>query len=183
MPLRLACCSAAAMLCLGATAAAQTVDETIRASVKTGQRVTVTADTGEQVKGRVINVATDALTLRDKRDDITIPYAQIIRIEKQRDSLYNGLLIGFGVGAAYGAKAFSDATPPAPCGSFLCSPDPSLPGYVMVWGGLATVVGAAVDALIFRRERTLFGRVVPARVSVSPAVQRGVHGVIVRLSW
>ncbi len=130
-----ATCAAVALLFVAATARAQTVAETIRASVKTGQRVAVTADTGEEVKGRVINVATDALTIREGRDYVTVPYAQIIRIEKQRDSLYNGMLIGFGVGAGYGAKAFSDATPPPPCGSYLCSPDPSLPGYVVVWGG------------------------------------------------
>jgi hypothetical protein len=167
------------------TATAQTVSDAIRASLRDGQRVTVTVNTGQEVKGRVTDLSTDAMVIREGGDHVTVPYADIVRIEEQRDSLSNGILIGLGVGAGVAGWRYSeDARAPPRCGVFaprICPPD--LTGYLMLGAGLGTAIGVVADALIYRRDRTVFGRPRTARVNVSPHIQPGVQGVVISVAW
>jgi hypothetical protein len=39
------------------------------------------------------------------------------------------------------------------------------------------------DALIYRRDRTVFGRPRTARVNASPHIQPGVQGVVISVAW
>ncbi len=109
-------------------------------------------------------MAIDALTIRDGGDHLTVTFTLITRIGSKGTRCNNGILIGLGVGAVCGATRFQMPTRyhRAHLSRFSALPAPSLPVYLGIWGGLGTALGAAVDALIVRRDRTVLGALVSA---------------------
>jgi len=171
-------------------AAAQTVGasdaDAIRQRVKEGQKVLVTDEQGREWPGRIDAFAPDKVVLLMKggqRHDF--PYGEILRIERPRDTLANGALIGFASGAAYGlvAVVVEENASCEPEGFFSCG-DPTGPAYVLVpavLGGLGAGIGVGIDALI-HRDATLFRRT-DSRVMVAPSLGRGVRGLSVSVRW
>jgi hypothetical protein len=103
-----------AILFASSPALAQTDTEKIRARVKHGQKVSITDDQGQEIKGRISTMTADGLTILVDGGSADVPYDRIVRIDRPNDSLANGALIGLGVGAALGLAR----VPPAP--SLLC---------------------------------------------------------------
>jgi thiamine pyrophosphate-dependent acetolactate synthase large subunit-like protein len=124
-----------AILFASSPALAQTDTEKIRARVKHGQKVSITDDQGQEIKGRISTMTADGLTILVDGGSADVPYDRIVRIDRPNDSLANGALIGFGVGAALGltaiaAEAHRDCDPLA---WFGCSEPGAAPSARAFW--------------------------------------------------
>ena len=69
----------------------------------TGSKLRVVLEGARVLRGKLVSVSDEALTLRISRKLRTEPRARVVRIH--HDPLSNGVLIGLGVGAAIGAIA------------------------------------------------------------------------------
>jgi hypothetical protein len=179
------CSAALAILFASSPALAQTDTENIRARVKDGQKVSITDDQGQEFKGRIGTMAADGLSMLVDGNSVDVAYDRIVRIDRPNDSLANGALIGFGVGAALGLTAIATKDH-SNCDPVLfdCT-EPSAGGYVagtLLVGGLGTAVGVGIDALI-RRDRAIYRRGAGAHMTVAPALGRGVLGAFVSVTW
>lgn len=164
-------------------ASAQDTADQIRGRLKDGQKVSVTDEQGREFKGRVVNMASDVLTLANSRDRADIRYEQIVKIERS-DGLLNGTLIGLGIGAALGLAVVGDSSG---CdeGAFLFCGDPDAGNYVataLVFGGIGAGIGVGIDALI-GRHRNIYQRGSVPRISFVPAVGRSGASAMVAVSW
>jgi hypothetical protein len=180
------CSIGLAMLIASSPTFAQTGAENIRARVKDGQKVSITDDQGQEFKGRISTLSTDGLRILVDGKSADVPYDRIVRIDRPNDSLANGALIGFGVGAALGltAIAYEDQRDCDPLAAFDCS-DPTAGGYAagtLLLGGLGTAVGVGIDALI-HRHREIYRRGGGAHATVAPALGRSVLGAVVSVTW
>jgi hypothetical protein len=87
------CSIGLAILLASSSASGQTDIEKIRARVKTGQKVSITDDEGQEVKGRISAMTADALTILGDGKSADVPYGRIVRIDRPNDSLANGALM------------------------------------------------------------------------------------------
>jgi hypothetical protein len=171
-------------------ASAQTEADDIRARVKERQKVSITDDQGREVNGRINTIAADALTITpDRAPYVVVPYARIVRIDRPHDTLANGALIGFGVGAAlgFGLMVAEDlkSCEPDPEFFFSSCSDATAVGYgasTLVGGALGTAVGVAFDAMI-RRDRGIYRRGGMAQLGLAPVLARGRRGAVLAMSW
>jgi hypothetical protein len=92
------------VLGLSADATAQPTNDRIPSAVKPGLQVTIVADDGERVEGRVNAITESAVRISVRKAIEDVPIDRIVRIERQ-DSLKNGALIGLTVGAVSGLIA------------------------------------------------------------------------------
>jgi hypothetical protein len=166
---------------------AQTDADRIRQRVKEGQKVRITDDQGREWHGRIGALAPDTLTLVTKdRQQKDVPYPTILSIERPPDTLANGALIGLASGAVFGllgviAEENADCEPE---GFFSCG-DPTAGAYIvapLVLGGFGTAIGVGIDALV-RRDPNLFRRSGNGRVTLAPALGRGVRVLTVSVRW
>jgi len=162
---------AAWALLAGGFPQSQAPDATVATlDVRPGERLIVTTPR-ETIRGRVLRVADDGLVLADGPAQHTVPFHDLNRVERRRDSIWNGALIGYGVGFGLGfAVVIAN-----PCGprDFLCWDGP---GFATAYGGIITgplgmAAGAITDALI-RRPRVVFerGSTSQARMAVMPVL-------------
>jgi hypothetical protein len=151
-------------------------------AVKRGEKVFVSRIAGtETVSGRVLRLADDGLVLGDRGVSETIPYRELERVLRARDSVWNGALIGYGLGFVTGAiLVLADPCNSQP-GSFinLCFNQPE---FAVAFGGLITgpagmAAGAIADALR-KKPRVVFDRRTAPRVSIAitPTLTRGGGG-------
>src|SRR5262245_25099411 len=90
------------------------IDE-LRREVAPGDAVTVVQRDGQRVIGRLLRFGADALDIRlaqrlpAAQPAVTIPIGSLRSIDRPRDSVRNGTLIGAGVGAAIGGALFVNA--------------------------------------------------------------------------
>jgi hypothetical protein len=162
---------AAWALLAGGFPQSQAPDATVATlDVRPGERLIVTTP-HETIRGRVLRVADDGLVLADGPAQHTVPFHDLNRVERRRDSIWNGALIGYGVGFGLGfAVVIAN-----PCGprDFLCWDGPR---FATAYGGIITgplgmAAGAITDALI-RRPRVVFerGSTSQARIAVMPVL-------------
>ena len=166
-------------------ASAQSDADRIRQRVKEGQTVRITDDQGREWHGRVVTLTPDNLTVvTDDREQKDLPYRTILRIDRPRDSLANGALIGFASGATLAVAALISEEHDCEPGYLFCA-DPTAGAYFfgpLVFGGLGAAVGVGIDALI-RKDPTLFQRTGGARVRLAPAMGPGLRAVMVSVRW
>ena len=166
---------------------AQTDADRIRQRVKEGQKVRITDDQGREWHGRIGALAPDTLVLVTKdQQQKNVPYPTILSIERPPDTLANGALIGLASGAVLGLLAVitEENADCEPEGFFSCG-DPIAGAYIvapLVFGGLGTAIGVGIDALI-RRDPNLFRRSGNGRVTLAPALGRGVRVLTVSVRW
>ena len=94
----------------GAPAGAQTASsfEQLALLLESGDRVTLTDSSGRERTGRVINLSPSAVALLIDGARYRFREAQVHTIHQWRpDSLRNGALFGFAIGAALGATALN----------------------------------------------------------------------------
>jgi hypothetical protein len=113
--------------------------EKLSGKVERGDDVIVTQGNGVQVKGKVVRLEADGLTLLSAGQERLVPWSVISRIE-EHDSLWNGAGWGTLAGAALGVMADSGS----------CSPkcDSQIPAQVLYLGLLGAGVGAFFDWMI-----------------------------------
>ena len=169
-----------------AQAAGPSDAEAIRQRVKEGQKVRVTDDQGREWHGRIEAFAADTMVLLTKeRQRHDVPYAAILRIDRNRDTLGNGARIGFALGVVAGvlavvAEANADCDP----GAFYSCGELSEAAYILlpsILGGAGAGIGIGIDALV-RRDPTLFRRG-DSRVVLAPSLGRGVRGLRLSVQW
>lgn len=177
---------ALAILFASSPASAQTETEKIRARIKQGQKVSITDDRGQEVRGKIGAITADGVTIVADGKSTDLPYDRILRVDRPYDSLANGALYGLGVGAALGLGLIvsEDQNHCGPEGGFYCG-DPTADNYVgatLLFAGLGTAVGVGIDALI-HRDREIYRRGGGAVASVAPVIGRGVRGAAVSVTW
>lgn len=158
----------------------------IRQRVKENQKVRIVDDQGREWHGRIAALTPDSLTMITHDQGRTdVPYGTILRIDRPHDGLANGAGIGFVSGALIGFLAvLSEEAAECEPGGFWSCGDPTAGAYLVVpavFGGLGAAIGLGVDALI-RRDGNLWRRG-DTRVSLAPAVGRGVRGVQLSVRW
>jgi hypothetical protein len=162
---------AAWALLAGGPPQSQAPDATVATlDVRPGERLIVTTPR-ETIRGRVLRLADDGLVLADGPAQHTVPLHDLNRVERRRDSIWNGALWGYGVG--FGLGFFMVITNPCGPDAFLCLDGP---GFGAAAGGFITgpigmAAGAITDALI-RRPRVVFerGSTSQARIAVMPVL-------------
>ena len=154
---------------------AQTVQHSFKdlhSVLKTGQTVVVTERDGRQTKRKIGALLPSSLTLLIPEEQV-IPGSSVWKKRRTTDSLWNGTLIGLGVGAGVGLAA------QASCGW----PCPPLTRTLPIFAGIGAAVGAGIDAAMNR------GHGIPypspegqaRRVAVAPLMAR--HGVLVSVGF
>ena len=196
LPLRLAMVAAVTVIIvMPSPSAAQEPPETPPAAfqdlpllVNQGDRITVTDNTGRELRGRIIDLSPSTLSLlvdgipRDLGEaDVTV-----IR-QRQRDSLKNGALYGFVPGAVIGGLFFTGGASEYPIFAM---------GIASLFGLGGAAVGAGVDALM-ESPRVIYDASASAqrltglpllsrqhrRVSVAPLLSRDRKGVAISLGF
>jgi len=155
-------------------ALAQTVAnsfEELRQVLKKGQTVVVTDASGQRTKGKVADVSPSSLV-------IFIPEARTfaegtVTEIRATDPLSNGALIGAAIGMGLAMWDYLI--------------DPSEPGNAAVFTvaiGLGTAVGTAIDALVNRGGKILYGSPRQTRrLMISPVLGKDRQGVLVSVRF
>jgi hypothetical protein len=164
-----------------AAASAQTGAAEIRGRLKDGQKIFIVDDQGREWKGRVVGLGADGLTLLVGSHRTDVQYSRIVRIDRPRDGVWDGALIGLGIGAGLGLLG---ALAAASDDGGWASPDPGDVARIapLVLGGIGAGIGLGLDAAI-RRETNLYQRHEAARISLFPVLGRSSGGLAVSLSW
>ena len=165
-----------ALLIFCGTASSQTHANDLRNQVKEGQKVAVTDEQGRELRGRIVNLTTDSLTLArgDRREQVQYPH--IVKIDRV-DDLRNGALIGLGVGLGLFAL---DAVVSSEDGITLTPA-----GYVVfgaLFGGAGAGAGAGIDALI-GGNRNVYQRGRSTRIGLAPSFGRDQVRASIGISW
>jgi hypothetical protein len=132
---RIAALSLIALTAFTASASAQP----IKAATKGEHIVVKQTTTGEELRGRLIELSPDTLSLLVKDRQVDLPLNNVLRIDSTHDSVLNGAAIGAAI--LGGMCAIS-------CGQGLASLD-DLPKAILASAGWGALFGAIVDA---RRE-------------------------------
>ena len=147
-----------------------------------GDRVWVTDAHGREVTGRIQSLSPDALTLDANGPRTFAPGDVSVIRDRQRDSLKNGTLIGLGIGGGLAAAWCIGAVAAEENPSVECAE-----GFV-VFGGLGTLLGLGIDAVIPGRMRVVYrapgsGGAASARLSIAPVVTARTKGVALAVTF
>jgi len=134
-------------------------------AIKPHQTIDVTDVWGQRVRGRLFEVRPGSLVLMQGSQKIEMSEADVSRIQR-RDSVQDGLWLGFGAGvaAAWVAPHF-----------FCGSPDPECAAQVFAAIGLPSiaggmVAGTVIDAAIKKTVFQFGGRRDTVRMQMSPVL-------------
>jgi hypothetical protein len=142
-------------------------------NVQTGETVTIRLTDGVRIEGTLFEATNEQLTVTTKRGRQLIRAANISEItHRQKDPIWNGLIIGAAAGALMGAvlNGLND-----------CDPNECGEAYVVAGGlALGAAVGAGIDAL-WRKNQVLY-RAPQSKTHVRVQILAGnVTGA--RISW
>ena len=165
---------------VGAQTVAQSFDE-LQGTVKVGQIVFVTDESGRLTKGKVADLSASSLTVLapEKR---TFGESTVTRINRA-DGVWNGALIGLGVGAIPGAWL----------GTVYCDECQNRTGPVLIgvllFGGIGAAIGGGFDVLFGKVGRLVYtSRRLPLQsqrtgVIVSPLIGKDRRGVLLSVRF
>jgi hypothetical protein len=144
-----------------------------------GTKIVVTLKTGEKQIGDFRRATADDVTIavRPKESgehvrEETLPKALLATVATAADPVWNGALIGAGVGTGLAMWDYLI--------------DPSEPGNAAIFTvaiGLGTAIGAGIDALVNRRGKLLFASPRQAAVTISPLLGKDQQGVLVSVRF
>lgn len=164
----------ALLLVVATTAEAQQIAGTfdqLRVLVKPGDTLTITDAAGQRLRGKLADLSESSLVLEASGTRRVLQAADVDIIEKRgSDSLKNGALIGFSIGAGLVGSAIGAST-----GEW---------GYAalgaVVYGGIGAGIGVGIDALIEGRRVIYAGsRSTRSFFNIAPIVSRSRKGVLV----
>lgn len=169
------------LLLIPATSLAQnpaTDFKELRLKISAGDTIYVTDQSGRELSADVLDVSDATLGVRISGERRNINEADVLRIrQRQRDSLWNGALIGLGVGIGSGALLAQFSDDCSYSGGSACV------GPALQLGAGCAAVGAGIDALI-RGRRVIYQRPssgVSRRVTVAPTFSASVNAIV--LTW
>jgi hypothetical protein len=145
-----------------------------------GTRIVVTLTTGEKRTGDFRRATADAVTIavrpQERGEHVreeTLPKTRIATVVTAADPVWNGALIGAGIGTGLATWDYLI--------------DPSEPGNAAIFAvaiGLGTATGAGIDALLNRRGKVLYPSPRHAAgVTVSPLLGKDRQGVLVSIRF
>ena len=141
-----------------------------------GDTIFVTDDSGRQTRGRVVDVSASHLVLSTP-DRLRVERFTITEIRRP-DRLWNGLAIGFAAGLLPGAFLGHLSCED----SDTCTSGP-IAGALVI-GGLGAAIGVGIDELRKRPGPVIYSATPhTARISMSPVLARGRHGVRVGIRF
>lgn len=162
-----------------ATGAAQSPQDHIP-GISVGQNVVVRTSDGRHLKGRIESTDSGTVTVVNATHKGLFRREEIELIELQRDRLWNGTLAGLGVGVLVGALASDITQFQSPfCVSFCGQDNKAMPMFL--GGAVGALLGSGIDALIFKRDRTLYRR--SPRVMLVPTTTRDRQHLAVSVVW
>ncbi len=165
-------------LAANAQGTAKTLDE-LRLLVKVGDTVTITDASAGVATGRIASLSPSAIELNADGRLRTWTEADIAQIQHRRsDSLGNGALWGFGIGAAFAVVAFAAAGDEAV---------EEEGGWMVletgVYGAIGAGIGVGVDALI-KKTSIIYARAPGgASARIVPIITGGRRGVALRMAF
>ena len=175
------------MAALSATfAAAQSAIESLQgipsfASSINGKTVSITAN-GARREGRVTSLNQTALVMVENGATLTIPYDQIVRVEKTSHTLRKATLVGLATGAGAGLALVGGV-----CGGGgYCYPS----DWIVVpafYGGLGAAAGVGIGAIV--KAATRHGHVIydsqwsTKTIAVAPILSPTRKGLAFSMNW
>jgi hypothetical protein len=147
--------------------------------LKPGDTVWVTDAQGREVKGEIVDLAPDSLTLKAGPARRFGPADATLIRQRRHDPLWNGALIGFAVGGGLGLGLGNFS------GSW--SWGDAAVGALMI-GAIGAGIGVGIDALIPGRKVVAYrapgpGGASSARLSVAPVITPRAKGAAVLLAF
>lgn len=142
-----------------------------------GEGVDVHPLQGPRIRGKVVHVDAESITVRRDGRDLRLAAADVYSIER-RDRVWDGGQWGFAIGFATGALMMATCD-----GGLFC--ERSAPAILLCGtfaGGFGAGVGILADALV-RGDRTVFRRTDATRVDIAPAIGARHKAVMVRVSF
>jgi hypothetical protein len=131
----------------GAAQAPATNFRELRFKVAPGNTIYVTDQSGRETAVEVLDLSEPAVLVRQGGERRTLAEADVRRIRQRLpDRLWNGALIGFGIGAGLGALVASIMDECSSGGGAACA------GPVIGYSALGSAVGVGIDALIKGRK-------------------------------
>jgi hypothetical protein len=141
----------------------------LQTTLKQNDKLTVTTDAGIEVKGKLISASPDQIVLNLKGQPQQIPASKILRVQRKRNGVLLGALIGMGAGIL-----------PAVMLSEYTSNEGGNSAAALVPIGLGAAIGIGVDALL-AKNHTMYQRNPNQRLTLSPVLDRNRVGA--RVAW
>ena len=142
----------------GAQELAGTFDQ-LRVLVKAGDRIRVIDTSGLDIRGTIADIGSSSLALVSDGTRRDLAERDIATIYQRRpDSLANGALWGFGIGAGLGLAggiALSD----------IGSSAAIIPIFTLLYGGIGAGIGTGLDAMV-SAERVIYARRIVLSISL-----------------
>jgi hypothetical protein len=165
------------------SAAAQAAAPPLAQLVERGEKVVVVDDDGQEIEGRIESITSTILALRVQGRPVDVAIDRVVRVDRPRDGLGNGALIGMGTTVSLSMIGIIAAQNSCHHGHYACAPPPA---WVVLWAAgssaaLGAGIGVAIDAMI-HSERAIYRRG-GVRAAISPTIVRGVRGASVSVSW
>jgi hypothetical protein len=169
----------------GAETVARSMDELGR-RMKPGQKVQVLERSGRLTEGVITEVSESSLTLF-AGENRTLPAEEVLRVDREGDPVWNGILIGAASGAVAGvvvllsSRSLSEEQKLADnC------PECTSPSIVAIAAAEGAAVGWLIDGLRKGRTRLYeapLSRTRRATVDVTPVVGQGRRGLAVAVGF
>jgi hypothetical protein len=175
---------ASALIAMPAIAAAQepvkSFDQ-LNTRLRPGDTVWITDAQGREVKGKIVDLAPGAVTLKADASRTYGPADVNLIHERRPDSLKNGALIGLGVGGGL------------TLGLCLAGSESEDAGWCAlaagIYGGAGAAIGVGIDALIPGRKIVAYrapgssGAARQARLSIAPVISPRAQGVALSFTF
>lgn len=120
-----------------------------------GQPLRVNRVNNPSIKGALISVSADSLRLRTDHNELAIPRAEVVRVQRQSGSghkaIWLGLAIGAGAGAGIGAGVAQGVS--GTSGGDFANLKPAITGALTAVGAL---VGLAIGFTVDNRHSTVY---------------------------
>ena len=147
--------------------------------LRPGDTIWVTDAQGREVKGQILSLAPDQLTLEGGARAFAGPDVKAITV-RRHDSLGNGALIGLGIGGGLTAVACLASAEEGDA--------PWCAAAALVYGGLGAGIGVGIDALMPGKKIIAYrapgsGGAPHARLSIAPVVTRQSKGLAVSFAF
>ena len=141
----------------------------LETTLKQNDQLTLTTDSGTKIKGKLIQASPDQITVKLKGGSQQIPASRILKVQRSRNGVLLGAVIGAGVGIL-----------PALALSEYAHNEGGDSAIALIPIGLGAAVGIGIDALLSTK-RTMYERNPNQRLTLSPVLDRNRVGA--RVAW